>query len=147
MVAATTGSLMRPYIYGHRVQSVKQAYTCFIARTRRLKLLDQDFPHINRLVRASQDLYSGENCFLDRSWHLNRLVRASQDLHSGENCFLDRSWHLNRPTRASKHLLGGSNGSFPHINRLVRASHDLHSADFLHRPWKLKTCFTVPPRG
>ena len=62
---------------------------------------------LNRLVRASQDLHSGENGFLNFSWHINRLTQASQDFHSGENCFLVLSWHLNRLARASQDLYCG----------------------------------------
>ena len=66
---------------------------------------------------------------------MNRLALASQDLYSGENSFLDLPWHLNNPAPASKHPLGDSNGvirSFHHINRLSPTSQGLHNG---------KSCF------
>ena len=38
--------------------------------------------------------------------HLNNLVLASQDLYSGENSFLGLPWHLKKPALASHHPLG-----------------------------------------
>ena len=49
--------------------------------------------------------------------HMNRLALDLQNLYSGENSFLDLPWHLNKPVRASQHPLVDSNGvirSFTH---------------------------------
>ena len=86
--------------------------------------------------------------FIRSFQHMHRLARATQDLHSGENCFLNLSWHLNTPARDSQHLIGAENGfirSFLHIHRLARASQDIHSAEngFLDPSWH----FNKPPRS
>ena len=69
--------LFRPFL------TLQQASTCFPAPSRRLKRLCQVIPAHTQIARASQDLHSGENCFLDLSWHINRPARASQHLEGG----------------------------------------------------------------
>ena len=61
---------------------------------------------------------------------MDRLALGSQDIYSGENSFLDLPCNVNKPARVLQHPNGGLNGvirSFPHINRPAPTSQGLYS--------------------
>ena len=70
------------------------------------KLLSRSW-YLNRPARASPHILGGENGNCTPFPHLKRLIRVSQDLHSGENCFIDLSYRIHWFARASQQLLGG----------------------------------------
>ena len=88
--------------------------------------------------------------------HMNRLAQDLQNLYSGENSFLDLPWHLNKPARASQHPVVDSNGvirSFTHINRFAPTSKGHRNVencflDFLrHLNRPASSPCTAPPRS
>ena len=102
-------SFTQTVVSAYWILTLKQACTSFSGPQQWWKLLSGPSWRLNRCVRASQDLHSGENCLVDISEHLQTPAQASYNLHSSEECFLDFSWHSDRPAQASQDLRSGQN--------------------------------------
>ena len=101
----TSSTVLPPWskLLSPTISALKQVRTCFTV------------PH------------SGENCFVELSSRSNMLVRASNDVQTGQNSFLDFYWYSNRHAHASNKTCTTVKTAFSDNLRTETSQHVLYS--------------------